>query len=128
MTEGNTVNDIIAPKDDEEILIPQSNTMQDSVKELEETLHKKFPNRHSLLSYENIDGMTQVDTLNEYMDINFGYRFRVLDKLCVSKCERVVSKDGFGIASSIEIVKAIQATFEQHQLGDTGLRGLISRR
>ena len=128
MTEGNTANDIIVPKPDEDIeTTPQPNTMQDTIKEMGKTLHEKYKDRMSLLSYENIDGMVQVDVLNEYMEINFGYRYKVLDKLVDTKCSRIVSKDGFGVASIIEFVKSIQATFEQHQIPE-GLKGLLQRR
>lgn len=128
MSEGSTANDIIMKHEDNEPEnIPQANTMKDTIAEMGKTLHEKYKARNSFLSYENIDGMVQVDTLNEYMDINFGHRYRVLDTLVNSKCERVISKDGFGIVSLIEFVKSIQATFEQHQLPE-GLKGLLQRR
>jgi hypothetical protein len=128
MSEGNTANDIIMKHDNEEPdNIPQANTMKDTISEMGKTLHEKYKARNSFLSYDNIDGMVQVDVLNEYMDINFGHKYKVLDVLVNSKCERVISKDGFGIVSLIEFVKSIQATFEQHQLPE-GLKGLLQRR
>jgi hypothetical protein len=128
MSEGNTANDIIMKHDEvEEEKTPQANSMKDTISEMGKTLHEKYKSRNSFLSYENIDGMVQVDVLNEYMDVNFGHRYRVLDVLVNTKCERVVSKDGFGIVSLIEFVKSIQATFEQHQLPE-GLKGLMNRR
>jgi hypothetical protein len=128
MSEGSTANDIIVKK--EETLTanePQVNTMKDTISEMGKTLHEKYKSRNSFLSYDNIDGMVQVDVLNEYMHTNFGHRYGVLDKLVDMKCERVISKDGFGIVSLIEFVKSIQATFEQHQLPD-GLKGLMRGR
>lgn len=127
MSEGNTANDIIMKHDeDEPETTPQQNTMKDTISEMGKTLHEKYRARNSFLSYDNIDGMVQADVLNEYMDINFGHRYKVLDTLVNSKCERVISKDGFGIVSLIEFVKSIQATFEQTQIPE-GLKGLINR-
>ena len=127
MSEGNTANDIIVKiNDKQEEVIPQQNTMKDTISEMGKTLHEKYKARNSFLIDANIDGMVQVDVLNEYMDVNFGHRYRVLDVLVDSKCERVISKDGFGIVSLIEFVKSIQATFEQHQLPE-GLKGLMRR-
>jgi hypothetical protein len=128
MSEGNTANDIIVRQTEEETEnIPQQNTMKDTISEMGKTLHEKYKARNSYLSYDNIDGMVQVDVLNEYMEIHFGHKSLVLEKLVNAKCERVVSKDGFGIMALIEFVKSIQATFEQHQLPE-GLKGLLSRR
>jgi len=125
--EGNTANDIIVDTiEEEETGVPQPNTLQDTIKELAKNLHEKYPERMSNLSYINIDGMTQADVLNEYMHINFGYRYKALDKLVSSKCSRVVSKEGFGIAAFIETVKSIQASFEQHQIPDN-LKGIFKR-
>jgi hypothetical protein len=128
MSEGSTANDIIMKHEED---IPedtkQANTMKDTIAEMGKTLHEKYRARNSFLSYENIDGMVEADVLNEYTDINFGHRYKVLDTLVNSKCERVISKDGFGIVSLIEFVKSIQATFEQHQLPE-GLKALMARR
>lgn len=127
MSEGNTANDIIIDTiEEEETQIAQPNTLQDTIKELAKNLHEKYPQRMSNLTYDNIDGMTQADVLNEYMEVNFGYRYKVLDKLVDSKCNRVVSKDGYGIAAFIETVKSIQASFEQHQIPDN-LKGIFKR-
>jgi chemotaxis protein CheY-P-specific phosphatase CheC len=128
MSEGSTANDIIMKNNEiEPDNTPQANTMKDTISEMGKTLHEKYKARNSFLSYDNIDGMVEVDVLNEYMEVNFGHKYTVLEKLVNSKCERVISKDGFGIVSLIEFVKSIQATFEQHQLPE-GLKGLMNRR
>ena len=123
-TDGCTANDIVIEKiDEEEESKPQPNTMQDTIKEMGKSLLERYPEKLSNLSYENCDGMTQADVLNEYMEINFGYRFKALDKLVNSKQSRVVSVGGFGIAAFNDLVKSIQATFEQHQLPEN-IKGL----
>lgn len=125
--EGNTANDIIVDTiEEEENTTTQPNTLQDTIKELAKNLHEKNVERMSNLTSDNIDGMTQADVLNEYMDINFGYRYKTLDKLIKSKTNRVVSRDGFGIAAFIETIKSIQASFEQHQIPDN-LKGIFKR-
>jgi|WetSurMetagenome_2_1015567.scaffolds.fasta_scaffold615745_2 hypothetical protein len=127
MTDGNTVNDIIAPEvEDDTPNVAQPNTLQDAIKEMGKILHERYLERNSNLSHENIDGMVQVDALNKYMSVNFGYRFKVLDELVRSKGSRVVSKDGFGIVAFNDLVKSIQATFEQHQIPEN-LKGLVRR-
>lgn len=120
--DGNTANDLIIETEDETETTSQRNTMQDTVKELSATLYKKYRHKTSVLRYENIEGMVQAQCLNEYMEKNFGRKYTVLDTLCSSLEERIVSKDGFGIASLIELLKSIQASFEQHEIPDNLLK------
>lgn len=114
--DGNTANDLIVETEEEEPKITQTNSMQETVKELSQTLFKKYPHKTSRLQFENIEGMVQADCLNEYMEKNFGRRYTVLDVLCNSLEERIVSENGKGIDAITELLKSIQATFEQHEI------------
>jgi len=124
---NNSVNESITIEDDtEENINENTNSFQFAVKELGHILFSKYPKKTSKLSYENIDGIIRAEVLNEYMSVNFGYRYKVLDKLIEEKQNIIVSHDGFGITKIIEFVKSIQASFEQTQIPDR-LQGLMRR-
>lgn len=128
MVNGNTANDLIVlPDEDEESEIKQNSTLQDTIKEMAQTAFSKYPQKTSLLTAENIDGMVKIDVLNDYSERNFGWRFKSLDELVTSKQNRIVSKDGFGLTMIIEFVKSIQATIEQNQMPE-GMKSLLNRR
>jgi hypothetical protein len=124
----NSVNEsiIIKDDDDEDIKGENTNSFQFAVKELGNILFDKYPEKTSNLSSENINGIVRIEVLNEYMSVNFGYRYQTLDKLVKQKQLRVISHDGFGVEKIIEFVKSIQASFEQTQIPDR-LQGLIRR-
>jgi len=124
----NSVNEsiIIKDDDDEDIKGENTNSFQFAVKELGNILFDKYPEKTSNLSSENINGIVRIEVLNEYMNVNFGYRYQTLDKLVKQKQLRVISHDGFGVEKIIEFVKSIQASFEQTQIPDR-LQGLIRR-
>ena len=109
---GNIVADIVHTPDTEDDK-PANNTMQETIKTMGETLYERYPLKTSVLSHQNINGMVRIDVLNDYMARNFGYEYKSLKVLAMSKNARVVSKDGFGITAIIEFVKSIQASFEQ---------------
>jgi DNA polymerase/3'-5' exonuclease PolX len=88
----------------------------DAVKELGESLHKRYPLRTSNLTSKNRKGLIKIDVLNEYTLKQFGYEFTTLKKLSAMQNERVVSVNGFGVTKLIEIVKGIQASFEQTEI------------
>ena len=119
------VESLTEPDDTEE---PKSevNTLQDSLKELGNQLFIKNSEKTSNLSHDNINGLIRADALNDYMETNFGYRYAALDTLMVMKPARSLSYNGFGVEKLIEIVKSIQASFEQTQLPAT-LRDRLMR-
>lgn len=124
----NSVNEsIIIPDDaDEERTGENTNSFQFAVKELGNILFDKYPKKTSKLTHDNINGMVRIEVLNEYMEVNFGYRYKTLDRLIKEKETRVISTDGFGVEKIIEFVKSIQASFEQTQIPDR-LQGLLKR-
>lgn len=112
---GNSaVNDILMDDEEEESTSSQNN-FQDAVKELGEMLFEKYPEKTSNLSQDNINGIIRANAINEYTEGAFGYRYRTLDKLVSDKQKLVVSHNGLGMDKLIEIVKSIQASFEQIQ-------------
>lgn len=114
--EGNAANDILIKEDTEEMVLEQRNTVQDVIREISKTLFEKYTKKTSNLTDLNIEGMIQAESLNEYMEKNFGYRYTVLDVLCRSKRDLALSSGGFGIATFIESIKSVQATIEQHEI------------
>lgn len=122
----NSVNKSITIEDEDEETIKPNNSFQDAVKELGAILFTKYPEKTSNLTYDNINGLVRAEVLNEYMDVNFGYRYKTIDKLITQKQMRVISHEGFGVIKIIEFVKSIQATFEQTQIPDR-LQGLLRR-
>lgn len=112
---GNSaVNDILMDDEEEEITSSQNN-FQDAVRELGKMLFEKYPEKTSNLSQDNINGIIRANAINEYTEGAFGYRYRTLDKLVSDKQKLVVSHNGLGMDKLIEIVKSIQASFEQIQ-------------
>ena len=114
-----TVNDILIDEEDDNTTKSDVNTFQDSLKEMGGLLFSKYPKKTSNLSHENINGIIRAEVINEYMDVNFGYRYKVLDKLIEQKQIMVVSHNGLGMDKIIEFLKSISATFEQTQLPAT---------
>lgn len=125
----NAVNKSIVIEDELEDneQINNRNTFPEAVKELGEILFNKYPEKTSNLSYENINGIIRAEVLNEYMAVNFGYRYKCIDALIHQKQVRMIAHDGFGVEKIIEFVKSIQASFEQSQIPE-GLRNSLLRR
>jgi len=124
----NSVNKSILIEDEEEESSTgdNKNTFPEAVKEMGEILFNKYPKKTSNLSYENINGIIRAEVLNEYMDVNFGYRYKCIDALIVQKQTMMISHEGFGVEKIIEFVKGIQASFEQTQIPE-GIRGILNR-
>lgn len=112
-----SINKSIVVAQEPEVGVTGSNTsFPDAVKELGEALHKRYPNRTSNLSGKNVKGLLKIDVLNEYMIKNFGYKYETLSILSQMKVQRTVSVKGWGADKFIELVKGIQATFEQTEI------------
>ena len=110
------VESITMEDDDEENNSKEVNSLNETIKELGRSAFDRHIDKTSNLTNENIIGIIQAQSLNEYMEVNFGYRYSILDKLCSDKKILVVSRKGMGLEAFKELVKSIQATFEQSQL------------
>jgi len=106
----------------------EQNSFPLAIQELGEGLFENYPDKTSLLSDENILGMIRCETLNEYMQVKYGFRYPTLDIIVKEKKNLSLSREGYGIVKFIEIVKSIQATFEQMQIPQTSLDRLRGRR
>lgn len=124
--EGCVINDLLVEDEDEENIENKVNTFEDAVKELGQTLFKRYPKKTSNLSPKQIKGMIRAEVLNDYMERNFGYRYQAIDTLIDQKLTLEVSNNAKGITSLIELMKNIQTSFEQTQIPE-GMRGLIKR-
>ena len=123
-TKDNSVVESITIDEDEDNDKPEVNTLQDTIKQLSTELFVKNPKKTSNLSYDNINGIIRAMSINDYMEASYGYRFNALDAVVREKLALVSSHDGKGTKDLIEIVKSIQASFEQMQLPDR-MRGLL---
>lgn len=124
----NAVNkSFIIEDEDEEATTQQLNTFPDAVKELGHILFEKYPEKTSNLSYDNINGLVMGEVLNEYMEVNFGYRYKTVDRLMKQKQMRVIAYNGFGVEKIIEFVKSIQASFDQSTIPDTMMNRIRGR-
>lgn len=113
---GNSaVNDILM-EEEEETETKNNNSFPETITKMGNTLFRDYPEKTSNLSAENINGIIRARVLNNYMAQNFGYEYEAINELIKNKQIYVVSEKGFGVASLIEFVKSIQATFEQTQL------------
>ena len=110
------VESITMEDDEEENNSKEVNSLNETIKELGRSAFDRHIDKTSNLTNENIIGIIQAQALNEYMEVNFGYRYAILDKLCYDKKILVVSRKAMGLEVFKELVKSIQATFEHSQL------------
>jgi hypothetical protein len=105
----------------------EQNSFPMAIRELGEALFQNYEDKTSVLTEDNIQGMLKIEVLNDFMLAKYGFRYSVLDTLVREKKNLSLSKNGFGIEKLIEIVKSIQASFEQTQLPPTTLQKLMRR-
>ena len=105
----------------------EQNTFPLAIRELGEGLFENYEDKTSNISEENILGIIRCRAINDFMQEQYGFRYSVLDKICEDKMRLNLSNRGFGIEKFIEIVKSIQATFEQTQLPATLGQKLMRR-
>lgn len=106
----------------------ESNTFPLAIQELGQGLFENYSDKTSDLTDENIKGIIRCRALNDFMQEKYGVRFSVLDKIVEDKMNLNISRNGKGIKDFIEIVKSIQATFEQTQLPSTLGQRLFGRK
>jgi hypothetical protein len=87
-----------------------------AIQELGEGLFLKYPEKTTFLSDENISGIIKANALNEFMQAKYRYRYVSIDAVIEKKLTLSMSRNGYGVEKFIEIVKSVQASFEQMQL------------
>ena len=115
-------------EDKNESPVTEQNTFPLAIQELGEGLFENYFDKTSNLTEENILGIIRCRALNDFMLEKYGVRYSVLDKIVEDKMSLNISRNGFGIEKFIEIVKSIQATFEQTQLPTTLSQKMFGRR
>jgi hypothetical protein len=95
--------------------ISEQNTFPLAIAELGEGLFENYSDKTSNITDENIRGIIRCRALNDFMLEKYGIRYSVLDKICEDKMSLQISRNGYGVEKFIEIVKSIQASFEQTQ-------------
>jgi hypothetical protein len=125
---SNAVNESIElPIPEEEETAKHGDTFPLAIRELGESLFLNYPNKTSNLSDENILGMIRIEALNDFMQSKYGFRYSVLDIVVQYKKELVISKNGFGISAFNDLVKSIQASFQQTEIPQTIGQRLMRR-
>jgi hypothetical protein len=125
---NNAVNESIDIPLEESADEPKGNdTFPLAIRELGEALFSNYPDKTSVLSDENILGIIRIETLNEFMLRKYGFRYTSLDAVVEYKKRLVVSKNGYGILQFIELVKSIQASFQQTELPQTLAQRIMRR-
>jgi hypothetical protein len=101
--------------------IPEQNNFPLAIQELGKGLFEDYPDKTSNISDENIIGIVRCRALNDFMLEKYGFRYSVLDKIVEDKMNLNISKSGFGIDKFIEIVKSVQASFQDLTIPPTML-------
>lgn len=105
----------------------EQNTFPLAIQELGEGLFENYPDKTTNITDENIRGIIRCRALNDFMLEKYGVRYSVLDKIVEDKMSLNLSRNGYGIERFIEIVKSIQASFEQTQLPATLSQRMFKR-
>lgn len=112
----NVVESILYPDEDEEEIKPEPNSLQETIKELGNQAFKQNLKKLTYISNDNKSGLIQAEILNAYTERNFGYRYASLDALIDNDIQYSVSVKGYGFDKMVDLLKSIQASFEQTQL------------
>jgi hypothetical protein len=118
-SESNAVNDIITEDMSEDFREEDKKDNQSiiaAIREMGETLFKKYPAKTSNITSENEQGMDTVAVINDWMMSKYRYEFTTLNTLVKSKRENVMSVKGYGVEKFIEESHSIQATFQQTEI------------
>lgn len=127
MSDSSVNKSLTIPIEEEKDEGKEQNTFPLAIRELGEGLFENYEDKTSNISEENILGIIRCRAINDFMQEQYGFRYSVLDKICEDKMRLNLSNKGFGIEKFIEIVKSIQATFEQTQLPATLGQKLLRR-
>lgn len=97
---------------DKEEQIVEQNNFPLAIQELGEGLFEKYIDKTSDITDENIRGIIRCRALNDFMQEKYGVRYTILDRIVEDKMKLNVSRNGKGIDKFIEIVKSVQASFQ----------------
>jgi len=106
----------------------ENNTFQKAIQELGEALFLNYDDKTSNLVAKNILGMIKIETLNDFMERRYGFRYTELDVLVKYKKALVVSHKGYGVTQFIEALKAIKVDFTQQEIPISYMQKLMGRR
>lgn len=98
----------------------RANSFSDAIESLGKVALETYEDKTSNLTSENILGQIRCEALNDWKLTTYGYKHDSLALICKRMPQKSMSRNGFGLTKLIEIVKGIQASFEQND----GIRGL----
>lgn len=116
----NSVNKSINIPLEEDNDIKNVNSFSDAIDSLGKISLETYEDKTSNLTSDNIIGQLRCELLNDWKLSTYGYEHESLKLICKRMPIKSMSRNGYGITKLIEIVKGIQASFEQND----GLRAL----
>jgi len=116
----NAVNKSINIPLEEDSDIKNVNSFSDAIDSLGKISLETYEDKTSNLTSDNIIGQLRCEVLNDWKLSTYGYEHESLKLICKRMPIKSMSRNGYGISKLIEIVKGIQASFEQND----GLRAL----
>lgn len=90
------------------------NSFADAVEALGKVALQDYEDKTSNLSSDNIIGHIRMELINDWKHSMYGYRHSSLDLICNRVPVKTMSRGGYGITKLIEIIKGVNATFEQN--------------
>lgn len=106
----------------------KTNSFSDAIDALGRVAFETYEDKTSNLTSENILGQIRCEILNDWKQTTYGYKHESLALICKRMPQKSMSRNGFGLTKLIELVKGIQASFEQND-GVRALRdNLMSQR
>jgi len=92
----------------------RSNSFSDAIEALGKIALETYEDKTSNLTSENILGQIRCEVLNDWKLTTYGYEHSSLKLICKRMPQKSMSRNGFGLLKLIEMVKGIQASFEQN--------------
>lgn len=90
------------------------NSFADAIEALGKVGFEDYEDKTSNLTSENILGQVRCELINNWKQENYGFRHSSLDLICRRMPQKSMSRNGFGMGKLIELLKGINATFEQN--------------
>lgn len=105
----------------------ENNAFQKAIQELGEAIFLNYEDKTSNLTTKNRLGMIKIETLNDFMERRYGFRYTELDVIVKQQKNIVISVKGFGIMKFIEALNAIKADFTQQEIPISYMQKLMRR-
>lgn len=122
---NNALEEDIISTEENESETKKVNSFADAIDSLGKEAFEKHFDKTANISGRNIKGILRAISLNDWKEKQYGYRHKSLDLLVEKMPVHRMSQSGFGLKTFTEIIKGIQASFEQNELSDVLKRGRL---